>query len=116
MQIFAASFESHGHGGTLYLTGMLTELAATRAGELIAGTHPRTSVIRVDMRGIHMIDPVAFTAVARALNRWRDRAGGRVYIQFPEGSFRKRPARTFRIFDGRAADPCNALQGSITPR
>ena len=88
MDLFTVALESHAYGGTLYLCGLLHEAAASRAHQLVYLTHPATRVIRVDMRGVDFIDPTAFVTLARTLNRWRERTGGDVRIEFPRRSAR----------------------------
>jgi hypothetical protein len=85
--------EAHQHGATMYVTGLLADLAASRAEALIAQVPIGTAVIRVDLRGVVLIDPRAFVRVARSLNHWRDLRRGRVTIEFPERSAPRTPVR-----------------------
>jgi hypothetical protein len=91
MEFFQVSLEGHGHGATVYVTGLLAHLAADRADEMVRGLPPTTRVLRVDLRAVELIDPSAFVRVARFLARWRDDTRGKkVLIQFPERSSRPR--------------------------
>jgi hypothetical protein len=80
--------EGNAFGATIYITGLLANLAATRAEFAIAGLRDGTVVLRVDLRGVEIIDPASFVRVARCLSHWRDLRRGRVVIQFPERSSR----------------------------
>jgi hypothetical protein len=81
--------EAHEHSATIYVVGLLADLAASRGEKLIATVPVGTSVIRMDMRGVHLIDPRAFVRIARSLNDWRELRQGRVNIEFPERSSRR---------------------------
>src|SRR4029079_3819527 len=61
---------------------------ATRTEVIVGQFRDGTSVVRVDLRGVEIIDPTAFVRVARSLSRWREEQRGRVMIQFPERSTR----------------------------
>ena len=88
MEFCQVKLEGHAHSMTIYIVGFLADVAATRT-EIIVGTfRDGTSVVRVDLRGVEIIDPTAFVRVARSLSRWRDETRGRVMIQFPERSTR----------------------------
>ena len=88
MEFCQVKLEGHEHSMTIYIVGFLADVAATRT-EIIIGTfRDGTSVVRVDLRGVEIIDPTAFVRVARSLSRWRDVTRGRVMIQFPERSTR----------------------------
>jgi hypothetical protein len=93
MDFCRVSVEAHRFGGTIYIAGLLADLAATRAEELMQGLSHETRVLRVDLRAVDLIDPDAFVRVARSLNRWRDVRGGRVTIEFPHRSSRRTPER-----------------------
>ena len=93
MEFCQVRLEAHQHGATLYVVGLLADLAASRAEALIAHVPIGTAVIRVDLRGVFLIDPRAFVRVARALNHWRDFRHGRVTIEFPERSAARTPVR-----------------------
>ena len=97
MDFCRVSVEAHKFGGTIYIAGFLAELAAARAEELIHGLSTDTRVLRVDLRAVELIDPNAFVRVARMLNRWRDLRCGRVTIEFPHRSSRRRPAPTLTL-------------------
>ena len=88
MEFCQVRLEAHEGGATIYVIGLLAELAASRAERIIGQVPVGTSVIRVDLRGVQLIDPAAFVRVARSLNSWRDVRGGRVNIEFPERSAR----------------------------
>jgi hypothetical protein len=89
MDFCRVSVEAHASGGTIYIAGFLADLAASRTEELIHGLSGETRVLRVDLRGVDLIDPDAFVRVARSLNRWRDARRGRVTIEFPQRSSRR---------------------------
>jgi|SRR4051812_17950966 hypothetical protein len=93
MDFCRVSVEAHRFGGTIYIAGFLAERAATRAEELIHGLPNETRVLRVDLRAVDLIDPDSFVRVARLLNRWRDLRSGRVTIEFPHRSSRRRSER-----------------------
>jgi len=87
MEFSRVSLEAHRWSCTLYVAGLLADSAAGSVVELIRGLDHATLVIRVDLRGVVLIDPSAFVRIARDLNAWRDRGRGRrVFIQFPERS------------------------------
>jgi hypothetical protein len=92
MDFCRVSVEGHRFGGTIYIAGFLADLAASRTEELIHGLSSETRVLRVDLRAVELIDPDAFVRVARTLNRWRDVRAGRVTIEFPDRSRRRRAA------------------------
>jgi hypothetical protein len=85
--------EAHKHAATIYVVGLLADLAASRAETLIGHVPIGTSVIRMDLRGVHLIDPRAFVRIARSLDHWRDLRRGRVSIEFPERCAPRTPAR-----------------------
>lgn len=89
MEFCRVSMEAHRYGATLYVAGFLATLAASTAEDLVRGLSYETSVLRVDLRAVDLIDPDSFVRVARALNAWRDRRHGRVTIEFPERSLRR---------------------------
>jgi hypothetical protein len=94
MEFFQLSLEAHGHSATIYVTGLLAQLAAGRAEEIVSGLPAATRILRVDLRAVELIDPTAFVRVARVLARWRDDTRGKVMIQFPERATRQRHLRT----------------------
>jgi anti-anti-sigma regulatory factor len=91
--LFEISTESNPHSTTVYVVGMLGETAATRAETIVQSLSRGIQTIRVDLRGVVFIDPQAFVRLARALTRWRDIGGGRVTMQFPARSERRRDAK-----------------------
>jgi ABC-type transporter Mla MlaB component len=90
MEFFRVSIESHATGSTLYVAGVLAPRAAARFEDEIGVLPASTRVVRVDLRGVVVIDPAAFVRVARSLTHWRDARRGQVLIQFPEGSHGRR--------------------------
>ncbi|MEO7083398.1 MAG: hypothetical protein ABI442_10025 [Gemmatimonadaceae bacterium] len=98
MELFHTTIEAHSMGATLYITGFLTDAAATQTAELMAGLPADTRVIRVDLRGVELIDPTAFVTIARTLSGWRDARRGRVTIEFPERAKRRKEDR-LRLMD-----------------
>ena len=98
MQFCEVLFESHRYGATIYVCGLLGDLAALRAEELVRALTRDIFALRVDLRGVDLIDPDAFVRVARSLSRWRDAHGGRVLIEFPARSKRSR-AQHLRLVD-----------------
>ena len=101
MKFCEVSFESHRHGATIYVCGLLSDFAALRAEELVRALTRDIFTLRVDLRGVDLIDPKSFVRVARSLNRWRDAGGGRVMIEFPARSKRSRPQH-LRLVDQRS--------------
>ena len=93
MEFCQVRLEAHQHGATIYVVGLLADLAASRAENLIAHVPIGTSVVRMDLRGVQLIDPSAFVRIARSLSDWRDLRRGRVNIEFPERSARKTPRK-----------------------
>ena len=98
MQFCEVSFESHRHGATIYVCGLLGDFAAVRAEELVRALTRDVFALRVDLHDVDLIDPKAFVRVARSLTRWRDAQGGRVMIEFPARSRRAR-AQHLRLVD-----------------
>jgi hypothetical protein len=92
MDFCRVSVEAHRFGGTIYIAGLLADLAASRTEELIHGLSAETRVLRLDLRAVELIDPDAFVRVACMLNRWRDARAGRVTIEFPDRAARRRAA------------------------
>src|SRR5262249_50835266 len=86
MQTHHVSFESHQSGATIYVAGMLGDLAAHETEEVIRALGPRVFAVRLDLRGVVYIEPDSFVRVARAIRRWRDARSGRVMLEFPERS------------------------------
>jgi hypothetical protein len=86
MQLSQVSFESHLFGATIYVAGWLGDNAALRTEELVRGLPAQILALRLDIRGVDLIDPGAFVRVARTLGRWRDARRGRVTLQFPARS------------------------------
>ena len=93
MQLSQVFFEAHHSGATIYVAGWLGDSAALRTEELVRGLPTQICALRVDIRGVDLIDPSAFVRVARTLGRWRDARRGRVTLQFParSGGARSRP-------------------------
>ena len=89
MEFCDVRFEAHKHGATIYVMGLLTDLAASKAEAVINQLSVGTAIVRLDLRGVHMINPRAFVRIARALSRWRDLRRGRVRIEFPARSPRR---------------------------
>jgi ABC-type transporter Mla MlaB component len=90
MELCQVQLEAHSTNATIYVVGILTSDAALRTELLVASLDRTTRTVRLDLRGVEIIDPSAFVLVARALNRWRDSHRGRLAIQFPERSTRPR--------------------------
>jgi len=88
MEFCHVRLEANQRAATIYVVGMLTELAATRTENVITSLSEATAVIRMDLRGVQLIDPSAFVRVARSLRRWRDLRCGCVTIEVPERSRR----------------------------
>ena len=105
MQLFRISFESHTNAATIYITGLLGDVAATRVEELIRALPPDVLAVRVDMRAVELIDPGSFVRVARVLTRWRDARGGRVGLEFPERSRRRRGSHLRLVDQNRMGSP-----------
>ena len=98
MELFHTALEAHSLGATIYITGFLTDAAAARTAELMVGLPKDTCVVRLDLRAVQFIDPLAFVTVARTLSRWRDVRRGRVTIEFPQRARRKKEERLL-LFD-----------------
>jgi hypothetical protein len=89
MEFSRVSLEGHHSCATLYVAGLLAELAACRVAELVGGLAEGIMVVRLDLRSVALIDPSSFVRIARELNDWRDRRRGRrLTIEFPERSRR----------------------------
>jgi len=86
MQTHHVSFESHQSGATIYVAGMLGDLAALETEDIIRALGPQVFAVRLDMRGVVYINPDSFVRVARAVRRWREARSGRVMLEFPERS------------------------------
>ena len=112
MDFCRVSVEAHRFGATIYIVGLLADLAASRAEGLIHGLSHETRVLRVDLRAVDLIDPNAFVRVAKTLNRWRDLRRGRVTIEFPHRSSRQPRER-----GGPCVGPlqANAMAFSVNP-
>jgi ABC-type transporter Mla MlaB component len=93
MELFQVLLEAHHTGATIYMVGMLTHDAARRTESMVGTLASTTRVVRLDLRGVEIIDPTAFVVVARALNRWRDARSGRLAIEFPKRSSRAAAAK-----------------------
>ncbi|HEX3865294.1 MAG TPA: hypothetical protein VHV78_01025 [Gemmatimonadaceae bacterium] len=104
MEFFHAALEANALGATIYITGFLTDDAASRAAELMVGLSAGTRVVRLDLRAVELIDPRAFVSMARTLTRWRDARRGRVTIEFPRPSANRRRA-PLRLVDQQAMTP-----------
>lgn len=107
MEFCQVRLEAHQGAATIYVVGLLAELAASRAERIIGHVPIGTSVIRLDLRGVQLIDPGSFVRVARSLNNWRDVRGGRVNIEFPERSARRLSPRPQLVRHQRAAGRYN---------
>ena len=90
MEFFRVSTESHVTGSTMYVAGVLVPRAAACVEEEVGGLPASTQTVRVDLRGVVLIDPAAFVRVARVLAHWRDSRRGQVLIQFPKRSYDRR--------------------------
>ena len=86
MQTHHVSFESHQSGATIYIAGMLGDLAAMETEEILRALSWRIYAVRIDLRAVVYIDPDAFAHLARAVRHWRDARAGRVTMEFPERS------------------------------
>jgi hypothetical protein len=86
MQTHHVSFESHQSGATIYVAGMLGDLAAIQTEEMVRTLSWNVFAVRLDLRAVVYIDPNSFVRVARAMRRWRDARSGRVTLEFPERS------------------------------
>jgi hypothetical protein len=86
MQTHHVSFESHPSGATIYIAGILGDLAAIEAEEIVRSLMPDVLSVRLDLRAVVYIEPEAFVRVVRATRRWRDARSGRVALEFPERS------------------------------
>jgi len=93
MEFCQVRLEAHTTAATIYVVGLLADLAASRTETIISQVPVGTSVIRMDLRGVHLIDPLAFVRIARSLSTWRDIRRGRVSIEFPARSARRTSAR-----------------------
>jgi hypothetical protein len=102
MQTCHVTLESHATGATIYIAGLLGELAAIQTEEIVRSLAADVSAVRVDLRAVIYIDPDSFVRVARAVRRWRDARRGRVTLEFPERS-QPRQARRHLQSELRAA-------------
>ena len=78
--------EGHSRAATIYVAGMLEQLAATRVESAIRALDQGVRTIRVDLRAVRYIDPDCFVRVARSLSSWHERSGGQITIAFPAQS------------------------------
>jgi len=90
MELSHVSFESNRHGATIYFAGVLGDLAALRTEELVRGLSADIVAVRLDLRAVDYIDPNCFVRVTRAVRRWCDVRRGRVNLEFPARSERRR--------------------------
>jgi predicted thioesterase len=98
--------EAHLHGATLYVAGVLHNVAAEILLDHLDALPVEAVVIRLDIRAVVLIDPRAFVRVARALNAWRDERRGRgLRIEFPDHSKTRRRALALHIVDHHCATP-----------
>src|SRR4051812_34570546 len=109
MELFQVRLEAHRYGATLYIFGFLADLAAARAEIIIAQFPIGVRVVRVDLRGVQLIDSTAFVRVARSLRRWRDLRRGRVTIEYPALSAGSKPSSLHLV---RTAGDTTALGAS----
>ena len=93
MEFCHVRLEANQRAATIYVVGMLSDLAATRTENVVLNLSEALSVIRMDLRGVQLIDPAAFVRVARSLKHWRDLRLGRVTLEVPERSRRWSYAR-----------------------
>ena len=91
MEFFKVSLESHRHGATLYVAGLLAERAATTLDVVVRGLTSEIRVLRVDLTAVVIIDPSAFVLVVQTLNAWRDANGRQVRVEFPLRAPRSHP-------------------------
>jgi ABC-type transporter Mla MlaB component len=80
---YLVSLEGHRHCVTMYVAGRLAEPAATVVTEMLGAVRQGVRIVRVDLRSVTYVDPLAFVELARVLARWRDGASRRVRIEFP---------------------------------
>ena len=73
-----------------------------RTEEVVRAIPEDVAMLRVDLRAVDMIDPTSFVRLARAINRWRDARRGRVSIEFPARSERKRTSHLRLVGQPRA--------------
>lgn len=99
MQLCRVSFESHPRAASIYVTGLLGDIAATRVEELVRALPIEMRSLRIDLRAVDLIDPVAFVQIARMLSRWREARLGRVALQFPARSRCGRDSRHLKLVD-----------------
>jgi hypothetical protein len=98
MQLCRIAFESHPSAATIYVAGLLGDLAAARVEELVRALTPDIRALRVDLRAVDMIEPASFVRIARVLGRWREtHQPGRVAFEFPARSQTRR--RHLRLVD-----------------
>jgi hypothetical protein len=112
MEFCRVSVEAHRHAATLYVAGFLAGTAAARAEDLVSALPHETSVLRVDLRAVDLIDPDSFVRVARALNCWRDATRGKVTIEFPQRSLRSVGTSALRLVPVQR-DGVSAVSGAM---
>jgi hypothetical protein len=98
MEFCRVLVEAHARCATIYVAGILADKAATRTEDVLRSLADDTSVVRVDLRAVDIVDPEAFVRIARALNDWRDSRRGKVTIEFPHRSQRSEH-RHLRLVD-----------------
>jgi ABC-type transporter Mla MlaB component len=97
MEFCRISYEAHRTCATIYIAGVLADMAAARAEEIVRALPLGTQVVRLDLRAVDLIDPDSFARIAGALNRWRDARRTRITIEFPLRSLRRTHLRLFPL-------------------
>jgi hypothetical protein len=112
MQVCRVSFEAHQFGATIYVAGLLGDHAAERTQAIVRALDQDIRSLRVDLRGVDLIDPASFVVIARTLGRWRDARRGRVSLEFPSHSRPRTPTR-LRLLDqpSRASGTMSTIAG-----
>jgi hypothetical protein len=60
MEFCQVKLEGHERSMTIYIVGFLADFAAARTEVIVGQFRDGTSVVRVDLRGVEIIDPTAF--------------------------------------------------------
>lgn len=98
MEFCRVLVEAHASCATIYIAGILADQAATRTEDAVRALGDNTTIVRIDLRAVDLVDAEAFVRIARLLNDWRDARDAKVTIEFPYRS-RRGARRHLRLVD-----------------
>jgi ABC-type transporter Mla MlaB component len=78
-----SSLEAHRDAATLYVAGTLSVAGALDVMRRCDALPNRVRALRVDLRGVRLMDVCALEALAFTLRRWRDARCGITRIALP---------------------------------